>query len=64
MSMFRLILVLPGLWLFALTALPAGTPPAFPPDPQQELERTCFQTGGAVERHRQLALGRGHRLRH
>ena len=31
--------------LFALQA--ADLPPSFPPDPQQALERTCFQTGQA-----------------
>jgi hypothetical protein len=36
---------------FALVAVELGwaapNPPAFPPDPNQALERTCFQTGGA-----------------
>ncbi len=27
-----------------MAAAPAGPPPAFPPDPDQRLERTCFQT--------------------
>lgn len=31
--------------IFAADPIPA--PPPFPPDPEQALERTCFQTGGA-----------------
>ena len=52
------------LLLAASAGVTAELPPPFPPDPQQHLERTCFQTGGAVERHRQPALRRGHRVRH
>jgi hypothetical protein len=43
--MFRMTRVL---WVVLLAAVPvpaAESPPAFPPDPQQQLERTCFQTG-------------------
>ena len=31
----------------ASLSIAAETPPPFPHDPQQELERTCFQTGAA-----------------
>ncbi|MCW5554684.1 MAG: hypothetical protein KIS67_21305 [Verrucomicrobiae bacterium] len=42
----KLLFLLPGLpFVGALRA--AELPPPFPPDPQQMLERTCFQTGGA-----------------
>ena len=34
------------LWVMSLLPL-AGAPVAFPPDPSQALERTCFQTGQA-----------------
>ena len=44
-SMFRLTHLLWAVLLAAFSALPAESPVAFPPDPQQQLERTCFQTG-------------------
>jgi hypothetical protein len=43
--MFRLMLLLGVVPLVVLPGLAAESPPAFPPDPQQGLERTCFQTG-------------------
>jgi len=45
-----------GLVLFgAVSTAPAATnPPAFPLDPDQSLERTCFQTGGAWSEHSNL----------
>jgi len=44
--MFKSIAILS--LLVACTASPAAAnPPAFPLDPNQDLERTCFQTGGA-----------------
>lgn len=46
MLIFRL--GLPGFVVAGcLTVRGAALPPAFPPDPDQVLERTCFQTGGA-----------------
>ena len=62
--MHRLTYCLSAVLLAASPLLGAEAPVSFPTDPQQQLERTCFQTGGAVERHRQPALRRGHRLRH
>lgn len=45
MRTLRLLLIL------SLAALELGSaapnPPGFPPDPNQALERTCFQTAGA-----------------
>ena len=43
--MFRLAHVLWAGLLVAFSVLAAESPPAFPPDPQQRLERTCFQSG-------------------
>jgi hypothetical protein len=43
--MFRLTHSLWVVMLAAFSALAAESPVAFPPDPQQQLERTCFQTG-------------------
>ena len=43
-SMFRMTHVLLVILLTAFSALAAESPVIFPPDPQQELERTCFQT--------------------
>lgn len=40
-------LVLPLLLVAGIKTPAATNPPAFPLDPQQELERTCFQTGAA-----------------
>jgi len=40
-------LVLPLLLGTGLELGAVSNPPSFPPDPQQELERTCFQTGEA-----------------
>jgi len=42
--MFRMTHVLSVILLAAFLALAAESPVAFPPDPQQRLERTCFQT--------------------
>ncbi len=42
--MFRLAYMLPALLFAVFPALAADTLSAFPPDPQQNLERTCFQT--------------------
>jgi hypothetical protein len=42
--MFRLAHVLFAVLMAAFPILAAESPPAFPPDPQQHLERTCFQT--------------------
>ncbi len=42
--MYRLMPLLPTALLAATAAIAADTLPAFPPDPQQDLERTCFQT--------------------
>ena len=44
--MFRLTYVLPFLCA-AAPVIAAEAPPPFPTDPQQVLERTCFQTGAA-----------------
>src|SRR5664279_4890849 len=44
-SMIRIAHVLSVVLLAAWSALGAESPPAFPTDPQQHLERTCFQTG-------------------
>jgi hypothetical protein len=46
-SMFRPTRLLAVSLLSASPLLAADSPPAFPPDPQQQLERTCFQTGQA-----------------
>jgi hypothetical protein len=43
--MFRLKPLLLVLLLATCSALAADTLSVFPPDPQQDLERTCFQTG-------------------
>jgi hypothetical protein len=43
--MFRLTHLLAASLLAAFPVLAADNPPPFPPDPQQLLERTCFQTG-------------------
>ena len=43
--MFRLTHVLWAGLLVAFSVLATESPPAFPPDPQQRLERTCFQSG-------------------
>jgi hypothetical protein len=43
--MFRIANALLVILLAAFSVLAAEAPPAFPPDPQQRLERTCFQTG-------------------
>lgn len=45
--MRRLALPLSVLVLAIAPLFAADTVPPFPPDPQQSLERTCFQTGGA-----------------
>lgn len=42
--MYRLMPLLPAALLGATAAIAADTLPAFPLDPQQDLERTCFQT--------------------
>src|ERR1035441_1467808 len=46
-SMFRLTHSLWVVMLAAFSALAVESPVVFPPDPQQRLERTCFQTGAA-----------------
>ena len=46
------------------TASAAELPAPFPSDPEQELERTCFQTGQGWSPARQPAVGRRDRLRH
>jgi hypothetical protein len=43
--MFRMTHFLSVILLAAFSARAAESPVAFPPDPQQNLERTCFQTG-------------------
>ncbi len=43
--MLRIANVLSIVLLAAFSAWAAETPPAFPTDPQQHLEHTCFQTG-------------------
>lgn len=43
-SMFRLTSVFPAYLLAASVVMAADSPPAFPTDPEQHLERTCFQT--------------------
>ncbi len=45
MSMFRMAQSLLAVFVAATVVLAAESPVAFPPDPQQHLERTCFQTG-------------------
>ena len=45
--MFRLTQLLWAVLLAAFSALAAESLVAFPADPQQQLERTCFQTGAA-----------------
>lgn len=48
------LVLIPALAGAVLSALAQSNPPAFPPDPGQKLERTCFQTGQAWSGHGNL----------
>lgn len=46
-TMHRIAIALSVILLAACSVLAAESPPAFPTDPQQHLERTCFQTSAS-----------------